>query len=174
MRLVIALDGSPYGERAVAAVAARNLPPETKLMLMTVIDPGDIKQTARGYQHTLPMRATITGHPIPTNLPEPQFAESHGQAIERAQDEAEVYLRHVASELLPGREPDILVVFDEDIADAIVKAADNTDEDIIAMGTHGRTGVRHMILGSIAEKVIREATVPVVVVGPKAQDQAKK
>jgi nucleotide-binding universal stress UspA family protein len=35
------------------------------------------------------------------------------------------------------------------------------------MGTHGRTGLTHMIVGSVAEDVIRRSPVPVLVVGPK-------
>ncbi|HEU0029666.1 MAG TPA: universal stress protein [Kofleriaceae bacterium] len=34
--------------------------------------------------------------------------------------------------------------------------------DVIVMGTHGRTGVRHLIAGSVAERVVRTATVPVL------------
>jgi nucleotide-binding universal stress UspA family protein len=36
--------------------------------------------------------------------------------------------------------------------------------DLIAMGTHGRTGVVHLYLGSVAEKVVRHATCPVLTV----------
>ncbi len=47
-------------------------------------------------------------------------------------------------------------------ADAIVEAAQNFD--LIVMTTHGRTGFSRLIMGSVAEKVIRFAPVPVVVV----------
>jgi nucleotide-binding universal stress UspA family protein len=36
--------------------------------------------------------------------------------------------------------------------------------DLIVVGTHGRTGIRHALLGSVAEKVVRRATVPVLTV----------
>jgi nucleotide-binding universal stress UspA family protein len=38
--------------------------------------------------------------------------------------------------------------------------------DLIVMGTHGRTGVAHLILGSVAERVVRVAPCPVFVVRP--------
>ena len=38
------------------------------------------------------------------------------------------------------------------------------------MGTHGRTGLKHLVLGSIAEKVVRMATCPVLTVSQKAAD----
>jgi universal stress protein A len=49
-------------------------------------------------------------------------------------------------------------------ADEIVRYADSRDIDLIVMGTHGRSGVAHMVMGSVAEKVVREAPCPVLVV----------
>ncbi len=40
----------------------------------------------------------------------------------------------------------------------------SVDFDLIVMGTHGRTGVARMVLGSIAEKVVRDASCPVLIV----------
>ena len=44
----------------------------------------------------------------------------------------------------------------------ILRAADELKPDLIAMGTHGRSGFRHLLLGSVAESVIRKATCPVL------------
>lgn len=49
-------------------------------------------------------------------------------------------------------------------AEDIVRYAREGDFDVIVMGTHGRTGMRHALLGSVAEKVIRHAESPVVVI----------
>ncbi len=46
----------------------------------------------------------------------------------------------------------------------IVKYAKKHGVDIIVMGTHGRTGMAHMLLGSITEKVVRKAHCPVLTV----------
>ena len=40
--------------------------------------------------------------------------------------------------------------------------------DLIVMGTHGRTGVKHVLLGSVAEKVVRLARCPVLTVRAQA------
>lgn len=42
--------------------------------------------------------------------------------------------------------------------------ADGHPIDIIVMGTHGRTGIRHLVVGSVAERVVRTSTVPVMTI----------
>ena len=48
--------------------------------------------------------------------------------------------------------------------DEILRVAGDEKADAIVMGTHGRTGIRHLIAGSVAERVVRAATVPVITV----------
>lgn len=48
-------------------------------------------------------------------------------------------------------------------ADGIAEAADETGADLIVVGTHGHTGVRRLLLGSVAEKVVRESSRDVLV-----------
>ena len=52
----------------------------------------------------------------------------------------------------------------EDVADAIAREAGDWSADLIVMGTHGRKGLQHLLLGSIAEGVIRASPVPVLLV----------
>ena len=54
----------------------------------------------------------------------------------------------------------------------IVEAAGVQKADLIVMGTHGRTGVLHVLLGSVAEKVLRHAPCPVLVTRAPAQSAA--
>jgi nucleotide-binding universal stress UspA family protein len=49
----------------------------------------------------------------------------------------------------------------------ILKVAEEWDADIIVLGTHGRTGLTHLLMGSIAEKVIRHSTKPLFIVPTK-------
>ena len=46
----------------------------------------------------------------------------------------------------------------------IIEAARDHEADLIVMGTHGRTGLAHALLGSVAEKVVRKAPCPVLTV----------
>ncbi len=52
--------------------------------------------------------------------------------------------------------------------DAACKLADEKKQAVIVMGTHGRRGVRQLVLGSVAEQVFRRAECPVLTVGPGA------
>jgi nucleotide-binding universal stress UspA family protein len=53
-------------------------------------------------------------------------------------------------------------------AGTIIKQADMTKADLIVIGTHGRTGLEHMLMGNVAEKVARGAPCPVLTVSPEA------
>jgi len=53
-------------------------------------------------------------------------------------------------------------------AEKIIEAAQEKAADLIVMTTHGRTGLLHALMGSVAEKVIRQAPCPVLTVRPKA------
>ncbi len=52
----------------------------------------------------------------------------------------------------------------ESPADAIVKAAREAGAELIVMATHGRSGLRRMVLGSVAEQVVRSADCPVLTI----------
>ena len=48
--------------------------------------------------------------------------------------------------------------------DAITEAARTRGADLIVMGTHGRTGLNRLLLGSVAESVLRSSTIPILMV----------
>ncbi|PYQ31766.1 MAG: hypothetical protein DMF56_01275 [Acidobacteria bacterium] len=58
-------------------------------------------------------------------------------------------------------------------AEAIGDQVRETGADLIIMGTHGRTGVRRVLLGSVTEAVMRVAKVPVIAVNPRSAGHAK-
>ncbi len=53
-----------------------------------------------------------------------------------------------------------------DIPEEIVKAAEEKNVDLIVMGTHGRKGLEKVLLGSVAERVVKSASCPVMTVNP--------
>jgi nucleotide-binding universal stress UspA family protein len=59
-------------------------------------------------------------------------------------------------------------------AEAIVAEAQAEEADLIVVGTHGRTGLPHVLLGSVAEVVIRKAACPVLAVKVKPDSEVSK
>ena len=51
--------------------------------------------------------------------------------------------------------------------ETILKVAEEWDADLIVLGTHGRTGISHLLMGSVAEKVIRHSVIPSFIVPTK-------
>ena len=51
-------------------------------------------------------------------------------------------------------------------AEEIKRFAQEEGIDLIVMASHGRTGLRHMVMGSVAERVVRLCSVPVLTVKP--------
>jgi nucleotide-binding universal stress UspA family protein len=71
-----------------------------------------------------------------------------------------------------GAQADTVLVerFGGRAADSIVSEAKKWRADLIVLGTHGRRGMRRMVLGSDAEEVVRSSPVPVLLVRSKAED----
>lgn len=57
-----------------------------------------------------------------------------------------------------------VIVSTGNAADELIKAADDTKADLIAMSTHGRSGLRKLAFGSVTDKVIHRSKVPVLMV----------
>ncbi|MDZ4697349.1 MAG: universal stress protein [Deltaproteobacteria bacterium] len=69
---------------------------------------------------------------------------------------------------LRGIHTRITVVRSDSAKESILQAAERIRPDAIVLSSHGRSGVARTVLGSVADAIIREATKPVVIVGPKA------
>jgi len=123
-------------------------------------------------------KARTAKHAITTILVPTDFSEYSRQALSYAVTEAvqwtEVYARLEATiqPMLDGliREAEERGVAAESKLtqgvpyDQIVKTAENVNADLVVMATHGRTGMRHVLLGSVAERVVRLAPCPVLTV----------
>jgi nucleotide-binding universal stress UspA family protein len=86
------------------------------------------------------------------------------------ESEARAKLEKTAREHLDGKlNYEIYTKIDGDPAKAILKAADELKVDSIVMATHGRKGLGRLILGSVAERVVRESPRPVLTVRPAGE-----
>lgn len=65
---------------------------------------------------------------------------------------------------------DTVVLRDSSPAHAIVKYAEKIGADLVVIATHGRTGLKHLLIGSVAERVVRHAAMPVLTLRTTAAD----
>jgi universal stress protein A len=83
-----------------------------------------------------------------------------------AAEDARERLQKIASQL--GNEVKCeIIVRVGDPPQGIIAVATNAKADLIVMATHGRTGLSHFVLGSVAERVVREAPCPVLTIRPE-------
>jgi universal stress protein A len=94
-----------------------------------------------------------------------------GTLADHAQQEANAEMAKFLSEMgLASRSGVTSEVIAGTPATAIVETAKAKGCDLIVIGTHGRTGFSHLLLGSVAESVVRHAPCPVMTVrGPKEE-----
>ena len=138
--ILVPIDFSKYSERALAVAC----------------------DLARTFQIPVTL---FHAYAIPTYpLPEGQVLaspETVAEILEKTQS-AMNQLRARAATL---GAPHVDAILNEGIAFAeIVRVAREQDFDLICMGTHGRTGIKHALLGSVAEKVVRKASCAVLTV----------
>lgn len=92
-----------------------------------------------------------------------------GKVLQEMQDQAKQLLSSAAHDI-EGRGLHATVAVSIDLAvDGILRAAKETGADLIAIGTHGRSGLGRMVLGSVANAVMRRATLPCLLVHPSAR-----
>jgi nucleotide-binding universal stress UspA family protein len=112
-------------------------------------------------QHGSTLFAVHAVHPdaYPFQLPEtwPQTAQAEEEVREIAKREMEKLLRGIPHQLIFQRGP---------IWRIISRLVDTKEIDLLVLGTRGRTGIAKMLMGSVAEQIFRQATCPVLTVGP--------
>jgi nucleotide-binding universal stress UspA family protein len=125
--------------------------------------------TKKGIQLAKSINAKVTGfHVTPTfhvltlNL---KMLESTKEQFEKdCKAEAENYLALVAQAAADAGVPcDIDYVANDHPDEAIVKAAEEKGCDLIAMGSHGASGLRSVLIGSVTQKVLAKTQLPVLV-----------
>jgi nucleotide-binding universal stress UspA family protein len=142
-RVVVATDFSDGSERALT-VAIRL----AKLLGATI-----------DLVHVYPMATAGVLSPIPGVVPMPPPPPHVIDEIGRHLDALATQVREAGVDRLTTS-------LEGRAADEIVAYANRVAADLIVMGTHGRTGIRRVLLGSVAEQVLRQARRPLLVVPP--------
>jgi nucleotide-binding universal stress UspA family protein len=165
MKIMITLDGSSFAE-AVVEPAAR-LAREAKLAevyLVRVVDPSDVHSTVVGTpEYEEAIAEPFTG--VSTTIGGSTTLETSDQALERIEQEAKDYLEHVGEQFDPIR-PEAVVLVGEDVDQELARFAREQNVDMIAISSHGRTGLGRLIMGSHAQRLMEYGVAPVLVVRP--------
>ena len=110
------------------------------------------------------------------HVEEPSMAYGGGELYYGALGPAPQELRRMLEAILPT-DPDVAYehhLIPGDPATALVRFAKEKVVDLIVLGTHGRTGLLRMLMGSVAEAVVRRATCPVITFRQPAKKPAKR
>jgi len=99
--------------------------------------------------------------------------DKKGSDLAQARAEAEHHLKELARPLEARGIETVFLVEQGDPAKAILDVCRAVDVDLVAMATHGRSGLSRMVLGSVTESVLRESTFPMLVVRAAKRSRRK-
>ena len=99
----------------------------------------------------------------PVYVAQSRIAELEKQ-FQAARLEAEEYLRDFIAKTLPERTDVTPEVIDAMPVEAIVRESARLQPDMVVMGTHGQGGANRLMMGSVAERLIRSSAIPVLTV----------
>ena len=161
-----------------AAVAPLPEPPAARLHPTRILVPVDFSSSAgkavkyadafaATFGATLTLMHVVEPMVLPAEFgyapaPSPEEEIQHLKAIR-------VRLENVASDLDSAVKSQVEVRIGrpwQEIAQAVI----DLGIDLLVITTHGRTGIKHVLMGSVAEKIVRHATCPVLVVRPEEKD----
>jgi nucleotide-binding universal stress UspA family protein len=139
--ILVPIDESKQSTRALEFVLEEH--PDSRITVVHVINPDDIFQSPGIESSRMASYEQIRQH-------HEQRAES---LLETARKQADDEGVEIETDYLTGK-----------VSKAIIDYADEHDIDHIVLGSHGRTGARRILLGSVAEKIARRSPVPVTIV----------
>ncbi|MFC1999393.1 universal stress protein [Chloroflexota bacterium] len=143
-RILVPLDGSELGERALPYVEELAAATGAEVLLLEVV----------ALQYDIALAETYT----------PNVGQLSEDFAKRTLANAEKYLKSI-EERLSQRGITVRSEIETGVpAERVIAHAKEYDVDLIAMSTHGRSGISRWILGSVADKVLRAADRPVLLV----------
>lgn len=141
-KILLAIDGSITSSKALEEATQFALDQGARLRLVHVLDVVPINW---GIEYQIDMTALL----------------------EATRNTAEQILERATKQIQNAGVPVEAALLDSEgrrISTVISEAAKNWPADLIIIGTHGRRGFDHMLMGSVAEGVLRTATVPILLV----------
>ena len=151
LKILVPLDGSECGEAALPSVA----------------EMAASYKAQGGVEVVLLQVITQLNHWSPQNASEILYILYSPEEMDRIRQHSQRYLEQAAAHL---REKGITVstkVCTGNAAEQIINTCKECGANLIAMSTHGRSGISRWAMGSVTDKVLREGSIPTLVVRPK-------
>jgi len=158
-----------------------------KVLIALDYDPTAEKVAETGYRLAKAMNArTILLHVIsdPTYYSSLNYSPIKGfggfSSVDTIQSDTAEELEKVAQNYLDtskkhlGDEMIETIVRNGDFGETILQTATDLNVDIIVMGTHSRRGLEKILMGSVAEKVLRHSLIPLFIIPTKSLEENKK
>jgi nucleotide-binding universal stress UspA family protein len=162
-KILVMLDGSSLAEQVLPYAVAEAKRFSARLVLFQATPPP--------ASITLPGLLGYLGPGAPAYVLPTQIGPTHHakEEAEREANETRGYLDNVADSLRQqGLAVDTEVAFGS-AGHAVVAYAEDHDIDLIALATHGHSGLGRLVFGSVAEHVLRESNKPILVIKPQHQ-----
>jgi nucleotide-binding universal stress UspA family protein len=146
-RVIVPLDGSKVGESALPVIR----------QLADKLTPGaKVDVTLIGVITLLRHWVVVGEASAPVSYTEEELNLIKGRVAD--------YLKKTGESIIGSNISVNTVVTSGNAAEEILKTADRVKADLIAMSTHGRSGLRRLAFGSITDKVLRGSRIPVLMV----------
>ena len=148
----------------------------TRILLATDFSEASAEATRQAHAIAARDHAVLgVCHEVPDSLREsaevPPWLQSQLPDANEVRRRARIALEKQAIELTSGGVSKVEAFLEEGQGHAaIVKRAEEFGADLVVVGSHGRTGLARILLGSVAEKVVRHAHCPVLVARPSNAD----
>ena len=146
------------------------------MLARTILVPIDFSSNAeRALDYACELAATLGAtvhlvHALGAALPELNVALSE-QMLRSLTDGSKLALDQLADARRDKANIGKVLVVPGDARDAILATANELGVDLIVMGTHGRRGLSRMVVGSVAENVVRRAPCPVLTLRESAEEK---
>jgi nucleotide-binding universal stress UspA family protein len=178
VRFLIALDGSELSEAVLHASRELAKAGRAEVHLLTVGNVPHAAGRGRREKTDVLVKLPLMGS-FPFDSPRPGYfprveevpVETREQYIARKEHELDDYLLDKAA-LFPGLPVKRAVILSENPAEVIIEYAREHQIDLIAMATHGRSGLSRAVQGSVATEVMQSGVAPVLMVRPSS-DKAR-
>ena len=148
-KILVCLDGSSFSEQVLRYASEEATATSKNLVLLHVVMLPIVNTVA------IPGAATNIG-----SMPSPEQIAAY-------ETKAKTYLNEKAKSLKEAGIDTECVVIVGNPGQTIVDYAEKNDIDLIAIATHGRSGIKRVIFGSVAEYVIKNSRLPILLIKPK-------